>query len=61
MTEKQVNKIVEQLCAHLGPAARQPNATGGKPTVVKDLVFDPKEVKTALLIGLNAAGIVVVP
>jgi len=61
MTEEQVKKIVEQLCAHLGAATRQPNATGGKPTVVKDLVFDPKEVKTALLIGLNAAGIVVVP
>jgi hypothetical protein len=61
MNENQVETIVEQLCAHLGPAARQPNATGGQPTVVKDLVFDPKEVKTALLIGLNAAGIVVVP
>jgi hypothetical protein len=39
----------------------QPNATGGQPTVVKDLVFDPKDVKTALLIGLSAAGIVVQP
>jgi hypothetical protein len=36
MTEEQVKKIVERLCAHLGPAARQPNATGGQPTVVKD-------------------------
>jgi hypothetical protein len=61
MKKDQVEKIVEQLCAHLGAAALQPNATGGKPTVVKDLVFDPKGVRTALLIGLNAAGIVVVP
>ena len=61
MTEKQVKKIVEQLCTHLGAAARQPNATGGQPTVVKDLVFDPKEVRTGLLIGLSAAGIVVQP
>jgi hypothetical protein len=61
MTEDQVKTIVEQLCAHLAPAARQPNAAGGKPTVVKDLVFDDNEVKTALLIGLKAAGIPVVP
>jgi len=48
------------LCTQLKAAGRQQDASG-KPIVVKDLVFDHDAVRTALLNGLNAAGIAVVP
>ncbi len=60
MTEDQVETIVTNLCTQLKVAARQQDPSG-KPVVVKDLVFDHDEVKTALRTGLNAAGIAVVP
>ena len=60
MTDDQVNRIIEHLCDQLHVAIR---LKGTQPEVfppnVKDLGFDPASVRTVLLTGLHAAGVVI--
>jgi hypothetical protein len=58
MTDQQVNRVVENLCAHLVNAIRL-KGTEAYPPNRRDLGFDADTVRTALLIGLHHAGIAV--
>jgi hypothetical protein len=58
ITDGQIEAITEHLCTQLRDKIWQADPAGGKPTIAKNLVLDPKDIRLTVITALKAAKLI---